>query len=164
MCRKGEGGKRKLKGGPEGQWHRQEAKKADLLSLSPWPVTRLSLPPPPARHLPGTLLQQPAKQVNTQRAVYPHSCCTLSFHKEKASCFPPGAGLYLFLIFNTWNLVGPSQHQMVQVDGAGGWNISPHLCQLKKQSPGLLGKVCLTQSHSSTTLTAIVPRAARPGG
>lgn len=117
--RKGEGGKRQ-RGSLKVNGTDKRQKKQTPSPLSPWPATCLSLPPPPARHLPGTLLQQPAKQVNTQRAVYPHSCCTLSFHKEKATCLPPRAGLYLFWIFNTWNLVGPSQHQMAQED-RWGW-------------------------------------------
>lgn len=89
--------RRKFRTEPEGQGQRQEAKKAARPpALHGQPHTSHSLP----HSLDACwnfLLQQPAKQVNTRRAVYPHSCCTLSFCKEKANPLP-SRGCTLFVL------------------------------------------------------------------
>lgn len=89
--------RRKFRTEPEGQGQRQEAKKA---ARPPAPQGQ----PHTSHSLPDSLdacwsflLQQPAKQVNTWRAVYPHSCCTLSFCKEKANPLP-SRGCTLFVL------------------------------------------------------------------
>lgn len=153
--------RRKFKREPEGQGQRQEAKQA-ARAPAPHGQTHTS------HSLPNLLdacwnflLQQPAKQVNTRRAVYPHSCCTLSFRKEKANPLPSRGCALFVLDFHYLELEGAESTSDGQEAGRVDrcclrFPTLPHLCQLKGQSH--LGSwgigVGTSQPHSTTTLTA----------
>lgn len=153
--------RRKFKTEPEGQGQRQEAKQA---ACPPAPHGQ----PHTSHSLPNLLdacwnflLQQPAKQVNTRRAVYPHSCCTLSFRKEKANPLPSRGCALFVLDFHYLELEGAESTSDGQEAGwvDGGCLRFPtllHLYQLKGQSHlGSWGiRVGTSQPHPTTTLTA----------
>lgn len=92
-----------------------KAERTDPLSLLPHgqPQASACLP-----HLLGPCLElhsrQPAKQVNTQGTVCPHSCCTLSFCKEKANRLPPRGWALFALDFQYLELGGAKSTSDVQ--------------------------------------------------